>query len=173
MQISRQGKNFIEFFEGRRYKAYSDTANINTIGVGHTRGVKMGMMATDTQIDKWLDEDLAEATKKIQDYVKREATQAEQDALISQAFNMTTNSAIKLASYFEQDKNLWKQKTLLYSYDVKKNPVKGLKIRRISERLLAEGRDWKTFATWAQKKTVNIGMILQKEKELFGGIKDP
>ena len=173
VKVSQQGKNFIEFFEGRRHEAYKDTANIYTIGVGHVKGVKPYMMATDTQIDKWLEEDLAEATKKIEPHIKREMTQAEQDALISQAFNMTTNSAIKLAKYFEKDKELWKVKTLLYTNDVAGNAVKGLNIRRISERLLAEERDWKTFATWAQRKTTNIGMILQKKNELFGGIKDP
>ncbi len=173
VKISQQGKNFIEFFEGRRHEAYKDTANIYTIGVGHVKNVKPYMMATDTQIDKWLEEDLAEATKKIEPHITRDMTQAEQDALISQAFNMTTRSAVKLAKYFDQDKELWKRKTLLYSYDIAKNPVKGLKIRRISERLLAEERDWKSFASWAQKKTTNIGMILRKENELFNGIQDP
>ena len=173
MKISQKGKNFIEFFEGRRHEAYKDTADIYTIGVGHVKGVKPYMMATDTQIDKWLEEDLAEATQKIEPYITREATQAEQDALISQAFNMTTKSSTKLAKYFEKDKQLWKDKTLLYTNDIKGNAVKGLNIRRISERLYAEERDWKTFATWAQKKTTNVGMILQKKKELFNGVLDP
>lgn len=172
MKISQQGKNFIEFFEGRRHETYVDSADIKTIGVGHTKGVKSGMIATDTQIDKWLEEDLAEATEKIKPYVKKDATQSEQDALISQAFNMTTKSAVKLAVYFEQDKKIWKDKTLLYTNDIRGNPVKGLNIRRISERLLAEERDWKTFAIWAQKKTTNVGMILQKKKELFSGVLD-
>lgn len=173
MKISQKGKNFIEFFEGRRHEAYKDSADIWTIGVGHTKGVRQGMMATDTRIDQWLEDDLTEATKKIEPYITREATQSEQDALISQAFNMTTKSSVKLAKYFEKDKQLWREKTLLYTNDIKGNAVKGLNIRRTAERLLAEERDWKTFAIWAQKKTVNIGMILQKKKELFNGIQDP
>lgn len=165
MQISRQGKQQIEFFEGRYREAYQDSAQIWTIGIGHTKGVKQGMIASDTQIDKWFDEDIKGSLDRVTKVVYNTMTQGEFDALVSQAFNL--RSFEKLAFHFNLDKEVWRKKTLLYCKDVKGNFLKGLKIRRISERLLSEDREWKEFAIWGQKKSTTIDMILTKEKELF------
>ncbi|MGV8130498.1 MAG: lysozyme [Candidatus Pacearchaeota archaeon] len=165
MTFTKKSKELIEFFEGRKHTAYSDSAGISTIGVGHTKGVKADMKATDTQIDKWLDEDLTDALNRVNKTVYKDMTQGELDALVSQAFNL--RSFEKLGFYFNLDKEVWRKKTLLYCRDVKGNWLKGLKIRRISERLLSEDREWKEFAIWGQKKTTTIDLILKKEKELF------
>lgn len=165
IKLSPKGKLLTEFFEGRRTKAYQDTAGIWTIGIGHTKGVKSGMVISDTKVDELFQEDIKDALQRVKDYLTVEATQPELDVLINQAFNL--RSYKKLATYFNQDKSLWRKKMLLYANDVQGHPLKGLKIRRISERLLSESRDWLEFAKWGQLKSTSVQMILNKEKELF------
>lgn len=165
MGISQNGVNLIKFFEGFRRKAYQDTAGIWTIGYGHTKNVSPDMIITETKGEELLREDLVASANRFNRVVNVEYSQNEYDALMSQAFNL--RSFEKLARYFNQDKNLWKTKTLLYCKDIKGNFLKGLKVRRISERLVSEGRDWKDFALWAQGKQVSIEDVLIIEYELF------
>ena len=166
MTYSNNIKHFIEALEGRRYTAYQDSADVWTIGVGHTKGVKGGMRLTDSKIDELLDKDLTDALNRVNRIVYRPMAQGELDALVSQAFNL--RSFEKLAFHFNLDKEVWKTKTRLYTNDIKGNPLKGLKIRRIAEILITEDRDWKEFVTWAQKRDITVKMISEKEKELFG-----
>jgi lysozyme len=167
--LSLKGKALTEFFEGRKSKAYQDSGGIWTIGIGHTKNVKSGMIITETKIDELFAEDIQDAIQRTKDCLTKEATQGELDALINQAFNL--RSFGKLVYHFNIDKKVWRMKTLFYCKDVKGNFLKGLKIRRISEVLLSDDRDrdreWLEFAKWAQLKSTSIQMILDKEKELF------
>ena len=165
IKASPKFKLLCETFEGRRYKSYQDTAGIWTIGIGHTKKVKEGMVITDAKIDELFEEDIADAVQRVKDYLIVEATQNELDALISQAYNL--RSYATLAKHFNLDKKVWRTKTLLYCKDVKGNFLKGLKIRRMAERLLSEGREWLGFVRWAQDKKTTMPMILEKEKEFF------
>lgn len=92
MRTSAAGLALIEESEARRHKAYRDGGGVPTIGVGHTRGVRMGMTATDEQIDAWLIEDVleAEATilRHISSKVYMQLPQAAWDALVSFVFNL-------------------------------------------------------------------------------------
>jgi GH24 family phage-related lysozyme (muramidase) len=47
MRTSERGLALIEESEARRHKAYLDGGGVPTIGVGHTRGARMGHVATD------------------------------------------------------------------------------------------------------------------------------
>lgn len=165
MTFTKNVEHFVELVEGRRYVAYQDSAEVWTIGVGHTRGVKAGMRLTDSKIDELLKKDLTEALERVNKVVYKPTTQGELDALVSQAFNL--RSFEKLAFHFNVDKEIWKSKTRLYTNDIKGNPLKGLKIRRIAEILIAEDREWKDFVVWAQKRSTTVKMIIEKEKELF------
>lgn len=165
MTFSNKAKQLIQFFEGKHKEAYQDSAGIWTIGYGHTKNVKQGMIASDTQIDKWLGGDLAGSLNRVNKVVYKEMTQDELDALVSQAFNL--RSFEKLAFHYNLDKEVWRKKTLLYCKDVKGNWLKGLKIRRISEVLLSQGNEWIDFAYWAQKKSTSIEMILERERDYF------
>src|SRR5574343_1195291 len=80
--------NLIKEREGVRYKAYQDTSGIWTIGVGHTKNVKKGDMASPNQINEWLFEDLHEAAGKVSKSVKVPLTQGMFDALCSFVFNI-------------------------------------------------------------------------------------
>jgi lysozyme len=88
MTLSPEGQKLIERFEGRKNLAYLDGGGVWTIGVGHTRGVKKGMTATNAQIDKWFAEDSLEAVLGVNHAVRVPLTQNQFDALVSLAFNI-------------------------------------------------------------------------------------
>ena len=125
----------------------------------------MGDICNKAQAEKWLEEDLEDARLRVGKAVLGKDVGLNKDefeALVSLAYNL--RSFEQLAKHLP-DKNKFKKKMLLYCKDVKGNYLKGLRIRRISERLLFEGKDWLTVALELQKKSDKE--IEQTEKELF------
>lgn len=88
MKTSPAGRALVRQFEDCRLQAYRCPAGIPTIGVGHTRGVKMGDRCTVQQADVWLTEDLQEAEAAVAQLVKVPLTQPQFDALVSFTFNL-------------------------------------------------------------------------------------
>ena len=88
MKTSPAGRALVRQFEDCRLQAYRCPAGIPTIGVGHTRGVKMGDRCTAQQADLWLTEDLAEAEADVAQVVKMALAQPQFDALVSFTFNL-------------------------------------------------------------------------------------
>lgn len=77
----------IKEFEGCELKAYKDSKGIPTIGVGHTKGVKMGQEITQGQADMLLRNDIIGC----ETYVNRiglARTQGQFDALVDFCFNL-------------------------------------------------------------------------------------
>lgn len=98
-------KAAIKDFEGCRLTAYRDSKGIATIGVGHTKGVTMGMTITQKQADEYLAQDMSVACN----YVNRLhvcKTQGQFDALVDFAFNLGTGSLAHstLLYYIKQGK---------------------------------------------------------------------
>lgn len=75
-------------FEGLRLKAYLCPAGIPTIGYGHTRGVRLGMVCTMAQATAWLEEDLLAAAKAVRRLVKVPLTAGQEAALVDFVFNL-------------------------------------------------------------------------------------
>lgn len=75
-------------FEGCLLQAYLDSAGIPTIGVGHTRGVRMGDRCSVQQADVWLSQDLEDAASAVAHLVKVKLTQGQFDALTSWTYNL-------------------------------------------------------------------------------------
>ena len=88
MQFSANGQRLVEQFEGREHKAYLDGGGVPTIGVGHTRGVRMGDTATDEQIDAWFADDVRSAVAAVNKAVPGVVSQNQFDAMVSLAFNI-------------------------------------------------------------------------------------
>lgn len=87
--ISDRGISVITYYEGCYLEAYWDPyGKVWTIGYGHTNGVYEGMVITQEQAIEFLKEDCLIAEKGIRDYVTRELTQYEFDALTSFLFNV-------------------------------------------------------------------------------------
>lgn len=87
MRVSQKGIKMIKDFEGCKLAAYKDSVGIPTIGVGHIKGVKMGMKITQAQADKFLAEDLA-AVEKCLNNLSVISKQNQFDALASWIFNL-------------------------------------------------------------------------------------
>lgn len=75
-------------FEGCRLEAYRCPAGVATIGVGHTKGVRMGDRCSVQQADIWLSQDLEDAAAAVEMLVKVPITQGMLDALVSFVFNL-------------------------------------------------------------------------------------
>jgi lysozyme len=88
MKPSGACRALVRQFEGCRLQAYLDSAGVATIGVGHTRNVKLGDRCSQEQADIWLSQDLEDAAAAVASLVKVPLTQGQFDALTSFVFNL-------------------------------------------------------------------------------------
>ena len=93
MQTSPTGRAAIAAREGVKLTAYTDSAGVLTIGVGHTSAagapkVTKGMKITAAQADEILSRDLAAVEAAVNGAVKVPLNQNEFDALVSLVFNI-------------------------------------------------------------------------------------
>lgn len=88
MKPSGACRALVRQFEGCQLQAYLDSAGIPTIGVGHTRDVKMGDHCSQLQADLWLTQDLDDAGAAVSSLIKVPLTQDQFDALTSFTYNL-------------------------------------------------------------------------------------
>ena len=88
MNVSAHAVNIVKQFEGFYSKAYLCPAGKWTIGWGHTRGVKPGDVCSKDLAEIYLKEDLQEAARVVDYYVKVPLNQNQYDALASFCFNV-------------------------------------------------------------------------------------
>lgn len=77
----------VKEFEGLRLTSYKDSAEVWTIGYGHTRGVKAGQSITEKQADSLLRGDLLTAENYVNG-LKLNLTQGQFDALVDFCYNL-------------------------------------------------------------------------------------
>lgn len=85
---SKNGLELIKKYEGLRLDAYKDTAGILTIGYGHTKTVKPGMIINKEMAELLLKIDVMDAENAVRDLVNIELNQNQFDALVSFVFNI-------------------------------------------------------------------------------------
>tara|TARA_R110002020_G_scaffold424276_2_gene633440 strand:- start:2 stop:445 length:444 start_codon:yes stop_codon:yes gene_type:complete len=88
MHISAEGMALIKKFEGCELDSYRCSANVATIGYGHTKGVSDGDTCTQEEADQMLAKDLQEFESYVDRYVQVDLTQNQRDALIAWTFNL-------------------------------------------------------------------------------------
>ncbi|MGL5126136.1 MAG: lysozyme [Fusobacteriaceae bacterium] len=88
MKISSKGIQLIKRFEGLRLETYKCSANVNTIGYGHTKNVVPGMKITESQAEDFLKEDLIYFENAVNKNVKIKLNQNMFDALVSFTYNL-------------------------------------------------------------------------------------
>lgn len=87
MKTSESAKQAIGTFEGLKLKAYRCPSGVLTIGYGHTKGVREGMVITQAQALLFLAEDLGDVERNLN--VRFPAiSQKRFDAMISLSFNI-------------------------------------------------------------------------------------
>lgn len=106
MQTSNTGIELIKRFEGCRLNAYQDSVGVWTVGYGHTKNVKKGMLITQDQADKFLKEDLKVYENYVKTYVSYNINQNQFDALVSFTYNVGGGNLQKstLLFYLNQGK---------------------------------------------------------------------
>lgn len=106
MQTSNTGIELIKRFEGCRLNAYQDSVGVWTVGYGHTKNVKKGMLITQDQADKFLKEDLKVYENYVKTYVSYNINQNQFDALVSFTYNVGGGNLQKstLLVYLNQGK---------------------------------------------------------------------
>lgn len=89
MKTSEAGKELIKRFEGLRLRAYHCSANVLTIGYGHTgQDVHENMVITERQANHFLEKDLKKFEKAINTQVTVDLEQHQFDALVSWVYNL-------------------------------------------------------------------------------------
>lgn len=141
MKTSAAGRKAITEREGLRLKAYRDSANILTIGVGHTSAagpptVMPGMTITAALADQILTRDLSIFEKAVNASVTVPLNQNEFDALVSFAFNIGAGAFQKSTLLKELNKgNRYGAANELLRWDkAGGKKLKGLTNRRMAER---------------------------------------
>jgi len=138
LKASGAGRALIRQFEGCYLQAYRCPAGIPTIGVGHTRGVKMGDRCSQQQADVWLTEDLQDAEAAVAQLVKTPLAQQQFDALVSFTFNLGGRALAESTMLILLNKGNHKAAAEQFGRWVNSNGVKldGLVRRRAAEKAL-------------------------------------
>tara|TARA_A100000172_G_scaffold27531_1_gene16179 strand:- start:7538 stop:7984 length:447 start_codon:yes stop_codon:yes gene_type:complete len=141
---SSEGIALIKKFEGCELEAYQCSANVWTLGYGHTAGVSEGDTCTEADAETMLAEDLQEFENYVNDLVTSDLSQNEFDALVAWTYNLGPGAL--------------KESTLLrrlndgdyedVPYQIKRwnraggEVLPGLTRRREAEALLFQGEPW-------------------------------
>jgi lysozyme len=94
-KVSQAGVDLIKRWEGLRTNAYKCPAGVWTIGYGHTRTAKPGMMISHGEAENLLREDLKGFELAVSRAVTVPLNQNQFDALVSFAFNVGIGAFVK------------------------------------------------------------------------------
>lgn len=138
MKLSDKGLSLIEEFEGVELKAYLDIGKVLTIGYGHTKNVKEGMVITKEEARELLKQDVEYFENQVLELVKVPITQGIFDALVSFVFNVGENAFANstLLRFLNQGFYAKAGDQLLKWCKVNGKEILGLKRRREAERKL-------------------------------------
>ena len=144
MKISLEGLALIKRFEGCRLESYKCSANVLTIGYGHTSGVKETDTITQDEADKLLQEDVEQFEKYVDDNVTVELGQSQFDALVAWTFNLGVGNlreSTMLKKLNNEDYKSVPSEMKRWNKAGGKT-LDGLIRRRKAESLLFESKEW-------------------------------
>jgi len=143
--LSKAGLNFIMQHEGCKLAAYKDVGGVYTIGYGHAKGVKAGMVIDKFTAEQYLVNDIAEVEKQVNkvdalgDY---NFNQSQFDALCSFTFNLGYDNLLNLTKVKGVKRSIPEIARAIPLYNkVKGKEVAGLVTRRSNEVTLFTSED--------------------------------
>jgi|TARA_Y100000015_G_C2363846_1_gene76543 lysozyme len=144
MKISQEGIELIKKFEGCKLETYRCSANVPTIGYGHTRTVEENMSITQDTAEALLVEDLKEFEGYVNDLVTVDLNENQFSSLVSWTFNLgpsnlKSSTLLKLLNQEKYDEIPAQIKRWNKSAGVVSD---GLIRRREAESLLWQGKEW-------------------------------
>ena len=141
---SEEGRALIKKFEGCELEAYQCSANVWTIGYGHTAGVAEGDTCTAEDAEAMLTEDLSEFEGYINDLVTVDLSQNQFDALVAWVYNLGPGALKESTLLRKLNEGDYKDAP----YQIKRwnraggKVLDGLVRRREAEALLFQGEAW-------------------------------
>ena len=111
-RTSQAGIDLIKLFEGLRLESYYCSANVLTIGYGHTSGVFEGQTITQHDAEELLRKDLMWFEQEVCRLINGPLTQNEFDAIVSFTFNV--GSGALSDSTFRRRMNTGEDKSLCF-----------------------------------------------------------
>jgi lysozyme len=144
MKISAEGKELIKKFEGCELESYRCSADVSTIGYGHTKGVSDGDSCTQDEADQMLTEDLEEFEQHVDRLVTVDLEQNQFDALVAWTFNLgptnlKSSTMLRVLNEGEYGKVPGEMKRWNKAGG---KTLDGLIRRREAESLLWAGKEW-------------------------------
>ena len=88
LKTSQEGISLIKSFEGCELSAYRCSADVPTIGYGHTAGVSDGDTCTLEEAEEMLSDDLVEFENYVKKYVETDLEQNQFDSLVAWVYNL-------------------------------------------------------------------------------------
>ena len=144
MFISNEGIDLIKKFEGLELEAYQCSADVWTIGYGHTQGTEEGMKIDMEEADKLLRQDLDQFEKFVNSEVKTQLSQCQFGALVSWTFNLGVGNlrqSTMLKRLNEGDLKAVPSEMKRWNKSAGK-VLDGLVRRREAEALLFQQKEW-------------------------------
>jgi len=141
---SEEGIALIKKFEGCELEAYQCSANVWTIGYGHTRNISEGDTCTQADADEMLVDDLQEFEGYVNELVDADLTQSQFDALVAWTYNLGPTN-LKISTLL---KRLNEGDMADVPHQIRRwnkaggKVLDGLERRREAEALLFQGKAW-------------------------------
>lgn len=144
MQISEEGIALIKKFEGCRLEPYYCSANVLTIGYGHTKTAVEGQPWSQEHAEEMLRLDLEEFDGYVNEHVTVPLQQCMHDALVAWCFNLGPNNlkASTMLRVLNEGKYEEVPAQMKRWNKAGGKVLEGLIRRREAESLLFEGKDW-------------------------------
>tara|TARA_R110000823_G_scaffold106329_1_gene224854 strand:- start:1449 stop:1892 length:444 start_codon:yes stop_codon:yes gene_type:complete len=144
MHISAEGMALIKKFEGCELDSYRCSADVSTIGYGHTKGVSDGDSCTQEEADQMLTEDLEEFEGYVKKLVTVDLKQNEFDALVAWTFNLgpTNLKSSTMLQVLNDGKKSEVPAQIKRWNKAGGNILNGLIRRREAEALLFQDKKW-------------------------------
>jgi lysozyme len=141
---SSEGVALIKKFEGCELEAYQCSADVWTLGYGHTSGVSEGDTCTAEEAESMLTEDLQKFEGYVNDLVEVDLTQNQFDALVAWTYNLGPGALKESTLLRKLNDGDYKDAP----YQIKRwnraggKVLDGLVRRREAESLLFKGEPW-------------------------------
>jgi len=144
LKTSQEGISLIKLFEGCELSAYRCSADVPTIGYGHTAGVSDGDTCTQEEAESMLSKDLEEFEDYIKNYVNVALEQNQFDALVAWVYNLgpTNLKSSTLLRELNESKYDEVPRQIKRWNKAAGQVLDGLVRRREAESLLWKGEAW-------------------------------
>ena len=108
LSVSENGLRHIANEEGCRLKSYQCSANVWTVGLGHTKGVTKDTHITEKQAAEKFVESVAAAEKVVKKLITQKPNQGEYDMMVSFVYNLGAGNFADstLLKLFNQGKSI-------------------------------------------------------------------